>query len=72
MAKNILLKKEFEFFQDKGFLIKRSFFKNKEIEKIINTIEKDPNFKFLFNYEMFIIYIIVFIHSIMYYIKTPK
>ena len=49
MAKNILLKKEFDFFQDKGFLIKRSFLKNKEIEKIINTIKKDPNFKSLFN-----------------------
>ena len=49
MAKNILLKKEIDFFQDKGFLIKRSFLKNKEIEKIINTIKKDPNFKFLFN-----------------------
>ena len=49
MAKKNLLKKEFQFFQDKGFLIKRSFFKNKEIEKIINTIKKDPNFKFLFN-----------------------
>ena len=49
MAKKNLSKKEFDFFQDKGFLIKRSFLKNKEIEKIINTIKKDPNFKFLFN-----------------------
>ena len=49
MAKNVLLKKEFDFFQDKGFLIKRKFIKNEEIEKIINTIKKDSNFKSLFN-----------------------
>ena len=38
MAKNVLLKKEFDYFQNKGFLIKRRFFKKKEIEKITNVI----------------------------------
>ena len=51
MAKNILLQKELDvFFKIEGFLeIKRQFFKKKEIEKIANTMNKDPNFKSLFN-----------------------
>ena len=49
MGKNILTKKEFNFFHENGFLIKNNFLKSQEIKKINNTIQKDPNFKSLFN-----------------------
>ena len=51
MSKNILTKTEFNFFHENGFLIKKNFLKSQEIEKINNTIKKDPNFKSLFNKE---------------------
>ena len=51
MGKNILTKKEFNFFQNNGFLIIRNFFKLQEIKKINNSLKKDKNFKSLFNNE---------------------
>ena len=48
MEKDVLLEKEFDYFQNKGFLIKREFLKKEEIEKITNTMKKDSNFKSLF------------------------
>ena len=52
MGKNILTKKEFNFFQNNGFLIIRNFFKLQEIKKINNSLKKDKNFKSLFNNEV--------------------
>ena len=51
LSKNILTKKEFNLYQDNGFLIKKNFLRFQEIKKINNTIKKDTNFKSLFNKE---------------------
>ena len=49
MIKNILSDKEFNSFQENGFLIKENFFKNQEINKINNTLKKDHNFNNFYN-----------------------